>query len=65
MAARKEITLEGWNKKRASAGQPGRAPIYIYRPSGEEKLGGNIATSTFSLDVVREAVKNYLADFFR
>ena len=52
MAARKEITLEGWNKKRASAGQPGRAPIYIYRPSGEEKLGGNIATSTFFLDVI-------------
>ena len=52
MAARKEITLEGWNKKRASAGQPGRAPIYIYRPSGEEKLGGNIATSTFSVHVI-------------
>ena len=52
MAARKEITLEGWNKKRASAGQPGRAPIYIYRPSGEEKLGGNIATSTFSVYVI-------------
>ena len=48
MAARKEITLEGWNKKRASAGQPGRAPIYIYRPSGEEKLGGKNHRSALS-----------------
>ena len=29
MGARKEITLEGWNKNWVSAGQPGRTNIYL------------------------------------